>query len=115
MLADLRGSRARLWMFHATFNRLAIMLSRPGEEDVMYVIAAGCVTISAPVQWGDADISVEAFTGARPDGVRHRIVDVRAGVEVTCSSIVLLRAPTSDFYTSFDDFLQDVPQFNQSG
>lgn len=98
-----RGARATVWLFHATHKRLALMLSRRDEPEVLYVVAVGCEHIVGPFSWDLAEVVIAEH------GTEDRVVDVRAGFELRCSSTTLVKGPATDFDISFEGFLgEDV-------
>jgi hypothetical protein len=108
-LEQWRGADAKLWMFHLTHNRMALVLSRPDEPDILYVIAVGCKHIAGPFSWRSADLRILVETQAESGDPSCRVIDRRAGFEIVCSSATLVRGPASDFATTFEDFLGDAP------
>lgn len=104
-----RGAEAALWMYHATFKRLAIMLSMPDREEVLYVVAVGCRHITGSFSWDGADIMIHYDSSGGATESVSRIIDEVALFELICSSIILVRACAEDFDTSFDSFLGQDP------
>jgi hypothetical protein len=109
VLNEWRGSDAKLWMFHVTHNRLAVMLSRPDNPEVLYLVAIGCEWIRGPFSWQRANISIHSLPGDRNFDAVTRVVDEAAGFELRCSSAALARGPATDLDTSFKNFLGDAP------
>ncbi|WP_437776710.1 hypothetical protein [Sorangium sp. So ce1097] len=99
------GAEATLWMYHATFKRLAIMLSTPDRKEVLYVIAVGCRHITGPFSWDDANITIHNSSANKTMESAVRIIDELAPFELICSSVILARARAEDFDTSFNSFL----------
>lgn len=101
------GASAKLWMFHATHKRFAIMLSRPGAAEVVYIVAIGCEHIIGPFCWNDADISIMGRRSNASKRDLECIADKAAGFELVCSAVTLVRAPADDYDTTFEGFLGD--------
>lgn len=99
------GANAKLWMFHATHKRFAIMLSRPGGAEVVYIVAIGCEHIAGPFCWNDADISIMSRPSTTSKLGLECIVDKVAGFELVCSAVTLVTAPAGDYDTTFEGFL----------
>lgn len=107
------GGEATLWMYHATFKRLAIMIAMPGREEVLYVVAIGCRHMTGPFSWDGANVTVRDDSSGAATESAIRIVDEVAQFELVCSSVVLLRARAEDFDTSFDSFLGEDPDYRE--
>ena len=105
VLAHWRGADAKVWMFHATHRRLALVLSRPNEPEVIYVVANGCEYISGPICWKASDVSIHCLTG-NAEEPNCRVVDSAAGFTLICYDAVVVKAPATEFPTSFDSFLE---------
>ena len=58
VLSEYRGTQAKVWMFHISHSRLAIMLSTEEQSQVIYIVAIGCERISGPFSWENADLSI---------------------------------------------------------
>jgi hypothetical protein len=99
-----RGAQAKIWMFHTTHKRLALMLTRRNEPEVIYIVANGCEHIAGPFSWKGSNVSIERLTGSA-DQANCRIVDAAAGFTLQCSDAIVVIAPATKFPTSFDDFL----------
>jgi hypothetical protein len=98
-LSRWRGAHVALWIFHVTHKRLALRLSRRDESEVLYIVAVGCESIAGPFAWEAADVSIVQ------SGDRARVVDASAGFELGCSSITLVKGPSTEFDTSFEGFM----------
>lgn len=103
VLAQWGGARAKVWLFQSTHSKMAIMLYRPDEPEVIYVVGNGCEHIRGPFSWRDAKVSIV------PTSTETLVVDAEAGFELRCSSAVVVRGPATDFDTSFENFLGDSP------
>lgn len=105
--AELRkweNAQAQIWMSHATLKRLTLMLSRNDEPEVLFVVGTGCESIAGPFSWSEASISVSSSVNPAGEAV-FDITDQAAGFVLRCSSVTLVRAPATDFPTTFDNFL----------
>ena len=111
ILAQWRGAKAKLWMYHVTHNKLAIMLYKPDEPEVIYVVANGCEHITGPFSWKDADVSIVQSDGTET----QQVVDESAGFALTCSSAVVVRGPATDLDRTFEGFLDDSPDTATQG
>ena len=107
VLADWRGARAKLWMFHVTHNRMAISLSRKGEHEALYIICVACERLSGPFHWDQADIRIITEAPNQWGEVRRRIVDTQAGFELLCSDVVIIHGAASVPTDPFDNFLDE--------
>lgn len=94
--------------FHATHNRLAIMLSRKGSDEVLYLIAIACERMQGPFTWPTCDISVHDRPKNEWGEVSRRIVDNGAGFELICSDVTLITGAGEVFNDPFDGFLAEV-------
>jgi hypothetical protein len=101
-LSRWRGAHATLWIYNATHRRMAIMLSRPAEGTVLYVVAVGCHHIEGRFSWGDANLRIDVT------GSGETIRDRGVGFELQCSSVTLVSGPANELDTSFDHFLGDA-------
>lgn len=100
-LASWEHARADIWMFHVTHKRLALMLSRQDEPEVLYVVAVGCERMVGPFSWDSSELVVIQ------EGATVRVVDLNVGFELTCSSITLVKGLSTELDTSFEGFLGD--------
>lgn len=105
MLAQWHGTRAKIWLFHVTHNRMAIHLARKGEREGIYVIAVGCERLVGPFSWDQANMTVVTEPPNQWGEVRRRIVDRQAGFELLCSDVVIAHAPVGVPEDPFDNFL----------
>jgi hypothetical protein len=105
VLAQWRGARAKIWIFHVSHNRMAIDVSKKGERDALYIVAVGCERISGPFCWDDADIAVITEPPNQWGEVRRRIVDKHAGFELVCSDVTIAHGPAGVPNDPFDNFL----------
>lgn len=108
VLAQWRGAQAKIWLFHVTHNRMAIMLSRKDQSEVIYIVAVACEHISGPLSWNLADVSVITEPANQWGEVRRRVVDKQAGFELLCSDVAIVRGPPSVPEDSFENFLGDA-------
>lgn len=104
-----QGAEAVVWMYHATHRRLAIMLSRPGEPEVLYVVAVGCAHIHGPFRWQDASLTIAEPDRKDEHGTTARVEDKRAAFEIRCSSVALALGPATDYDATFEGFLDENP------
>lgn len=105
-LSEWRNARVQLWLYHVTHCRMALSLSRVGEREALYVLAAGCRRVSGPLQWENADISI---LGLPPEmGIRatKRIIDAGAGFELWCSDIAVAIGDAVVPCDPFEDLLE---------
>ena len=105
LLADWRGSKAEVWIFHLTFRRLAVLLRLPERSEVLYVVGLGCRHINGPFSWQNAKLSISAAasTGSvNPGEHLSRVYDLDGQFELVCSGgVVLLHC--SEIVNSFDE------------
>jgi hypothetical protein len=80
-----RGATAWLWSYSVTHSELHIRLVRPGTDENLHVICAGCRRISAPNAWRASAIEL-VF---RPDDDQACCVvqDIAAGLRVECTIV----------------------------
>ncbi|MGK3997580.1 hypothetical protein [Sorangium sp. So ce1024] len=109
-----RGADAVLWMYHATFRRLAILLSMSGREEVLYIVAVGCRRMTGPFSWSGVSVAIRDDSSGGASESVVRVVDDAALFELICSSVVLVRARAGDFDTSFDSFLGEDPDHGEA-
>src|SRR4051794_17121794 len=109
VLEQWRGACAQIWMFHVSFRRLALRLSRPDEPENVYIVAMGCGHIVGPFSWEPADLRLITNLGDEPQWAVTRIVDQKAGFDLSCSSVAMARGPATDFDKTFENFLGDPP------
>ncbi len=108
VLADWRGAKAKIWIFHVTHRRLAISLYRNGEQEVIYIVAVGCEKIAGPFSWTEADVEIIKEPLNQHGEIHHRVMDKRAGFDLLCSGVAIVRGPASVPDSFFDDFLGDA-------
>ena len=108
VLAQWRGTHAKIWIFHVSRNRMAIDVSRKGECDALYIVAVGCERISGPFRWDQADIKIITEAPNQWGEVRRRIVDTKAGFELFCSDVVIVQGTASVPTDPFENFLGGV-------
>jgi hypothetical protein len=105
LLAEWRGAKAEVWIFHLTFRRLAVLLRLPEKSEVLYVVGLGCRHINGPFSWQNAKLSVSVVTpsGSATRGERlSRVYDQDGQFELVCSGgVVLLQLP--EIVNSFDE------------
>ncbi len=106
-LATWRGAQAKIWMFHVTHNKLALILFRRDEPEVLYIVANGCEHMVGPFAWRQANITITE-TLREADDTKCHILDEAVGFNLCCSSATLVRAPATDFDTTFEGFLGDT-------
>lgn len=109
VLAQWRGADAKLWMYHVTHKRFALMLSRPNEPEVLYIVAVACERINGPFSWRQANITVVPSSNDESGEPVCRVVDKEAGFEIVCSSATLVRGPATDLDETFENFFGDAP------
>jgi hypothetical protein len=107
VLAQWRGARAKIWMFHVTHNRMAINICRKGEQEAIYIVAVGCERLSGPFHWDQANITINTDAPNQWGEVRRQVVDAQAGFELLCSDVVIFRGPASVPGDPFDNFLDE--------
>jgi len=108
VLAQWHNASARIWIFHVSLKRMAIMLSRKDDTEALYIIAIGCEYLSGPFSWEDANISTIADPPNHWGEIRYHIVDKQADFDLRCSSVVVLRGPSAVPIDSFENFLEDA-------
>src|SRR5882672_6239296 len=104
LLAEWRGARAEMWIFHVTFRRLAVLLRLPETSEVLYIVGLGCRHITGPFSWQNAELSVSALapSGSEAPGEHlSRVYDQDGQFELVCSGGVLL-LQCSEIVNSFD-------------
>lgn len=109
-LEQWRGAQAKLWMFHVTHNRFALMLFRPDEPEVLYIVAIGCKRIAGQFSWKQSNVSIVPGSSGESGEPVCRILDKQAGFELLCSSATLVRGPATELDKSFENFLGDAPE-----
>jgi hypothetical protein len=112
VLAQWQGAHAEIWIFDLTFRRLALLLTKPEVEDILYVAGMGCCHITGPFRWDNAQLSITPSDSRMSDVTGEpltRLFDQGAGFELLCrSGVGLVRGLKSDIVNSFgDDFSSD--------
>lgn len=109
-LARWSGADAKLWMYHVTHKRLALMLSKFDEPEVLYIVAVGCAYITGPFSWKKANISIIDNSNPSVGEPIHYVLDEQAGFKLSCSSVTLVTGSAVDLDTTFENFLGDAPE-----
>jgi hypothetical protein len=107
MLLQWRGAQADVCLFHITFRRLGIMLSRVREREALYVLGVSCKQISGPFSWGQADLSIMHEPANQSGEVFRRIIDTQAGFQLLCFDVTLVHGTAGvppDPFSGFFDF-----------
>jgi hypothetical protein len=98
------GTRAAIWMFDVSHRRLALLLFRPDAPEALYIVGVGCEWITGPFSWDMADLRLAHGEH------QERVTDAKAGFELRCSSVTLVKSASVDPSTSFEGFLgEEVP------
>jgi len=107
LLARYRGAQATIRLYHATHQKLALLLHKNGERGAI-VVAIGCRFVTGPVDWHDAHLTIEDRTLAPdPSGDRARdlhVIDRASGFDVKCSGVMTLAKTTDGPWPEFDSF-----------
>jgi len=101
VLRTWNGAEAILSMYHSSHRRLAIMLSRPGDQSVLFAVAVGSQTISGPVAWHNAQLEIERTDSGEV------LRDAANSFQVQCSSVTVVTGTGDEFGPTFDDFIRD--------
>ena len=108
VLAQWHGASAKIWIFHVTHSRLVISLYRNGEQEVIYIVAVGCEKIAGPFSWTEADVEIITEPPDQHGEIHHRVIDKRAGFDLLCSGVAIVRGPASVPDSPFDNFLGEA-------
>lgn len=108
ILAQWSGSEAKVWIFHVTHNRMAIMLSRTGQQEAVYVVALGCERLSGPFSWKEANLSIVTEPPNQWEEVRRHILDKQAGFDLLCSDVAVFCGPPAVPDDPFENFAGDA-------
>lgn len=109
VLAQWRGAEAKLWLFHASQNRMAIQLYQKGEPESLYIVTMGCQRISGPLRWEPAGIALRREPRNQWGESLRRVVDDEAGFELLCSDVALVRMPPALPPSPFSGLFVDPP------
>ena len=113
VLSQWQGAEAEVWIFDLTFRRLALLLRKPGADDILYVVGIGCRHITGPFRWDNAHLSIALSDTRRSDITGEpltRLFDQGAGFELLCDGAGLVRGLKTDIVNSFgDEFVSDRP------
>jgi hypothetical protein len=109
VLAQWANTDAKIWVFHVSLKRMAIVLTRNGEPEVLYIVAVGCEHISGPFSWKQANVSIITDAPNQWGEVYRRIIDKQAGFELRSLDVVLARGPAGIPVNPFDNFIGDAP------
>lgn len=115
VLAEWRGTQAKVWAFHVSHSRMAISLTRPGEGETLYVVGIACERFSGPLRWAHADISVTKEPPNQWGEVLCRLTDKQAGFELLCSDVAVVRGLATVPNDPFDNFFGSPPQGDRKG
>jgi hypothetical protein len=99
-LARWRGGSARLWMYHPSHSRLALMLYRPEQpeaDEALYVAGADCQRMKADFFWQPVDLRISSVETTEKAGLDCVVTDRVGGLELHCGAVVLIRGPLADF------------------
>ena len=105
VLAEWRGTQAKIWAFHPSRKRMAISLSRGSENEALYVVGIACEHLAGPFRWDHADISIVADPPNQWGEVRRHVVDKQAGFDLVCSDVAMVRGPAVLPIDPFDNFI----------
>ena len=108
ILLQWRGADAKIWMFDVSLKRLGIRLSRKDEAEVLYIVAITCEHIVGQFSWKNADLLVATGRNNEYGEPICSVTDSKAGFELLCSSVVLVKGPATDLDKTFDSFLGDA-------
>ena len=75
VLTQWRGTHAKIWIYHISRKRLAINLSKEGEQEALFIIGIACERISGPFRWDQADVRILTEAPNQWGDVRRRIAD----------------------------------------
>ena len=109
VLKEWRGADARVWRFHASLNRLALRLDRPGAPQHIYLVMVGCKHFVGSFGWKSADVSITFDESLDVHEGPYLVVDKGAGFQVRCSSVWIAQSLPKDLHMDFDEFLADEP------
>lgn len=96
ILDQWRGSRARVWRYHASLSRLVVCLRHPDKAVFLFVLAAGCQHVQGPFGWDSC--SFEAAEIVDSHGLPLlELRDPGAGFKLECSSILTYVKDSGEF------------------
>ncbi len=92
VLRDWNGATAKVWVYHVSLSRLAIMLENGGNR-ALYVLAVGCQHFSGPFKWERCEIAIVSDPLDATGKILCRVLDRNVGLELICDSVVLAEGP----------------------
>jgi hypothetical protein len=107
VLARWRGAHAQIWMYHVSHKRIMISLSRKGDSESAYVMAAGCRRISGPFAWAPSEIQFLQRKTEEADQAGTVIVDLESKFELICTDVAIYEGPSDIPADSFSGFLSE--------
>jgi hypothetical protein len=106
VLAQWANAEAKIWIFHVSLKRMAIVLTRKGERNAIYIVAIGCENISGPFSWKRANIIIEK--NMQKGDVRYRVIDRQAKFDLLCGGVAIAHGPATVPINPFDNFIGDT-------
>ena len=103
LLLTYKGADAQICMFSISLWRLAIRLVMHGNDEVIYVIGAGCRHLNGNFSFKSTNLTISEEDH---DEIITKITDTDAGFELlTSGGFAIAQGLESEFGTSFDNFL----------
>jgi hypothetical protein len=100
-LASCFGRGAKLWMYHVSHQRFAIMLAGPDPQVTFYLVAYGCESIRGKFRWDKSNLSITHRDG------RCVVADPDAGFELVCDGVTAVETSPAAFPADFGAFFAD--------
>jgi hypothetical protein len=109
ILESIGRTRVIVSMFSPSLWRIGLRISQPGNEnEVSFLIAAGCKRINGPFRMTDSVVHIE--TMGEGDDLIYIISDKSNNFELLANAgVVLAQGHAAEFGSSFDNFLSGKP------
>lgn len=108
LLQSYIGAILQIAFYSESLKRIAIRISLPNVNEVLYIVGIGCESISGRFSFSNIDASIMVTVNDETKETVTKVSDRTSGFElVTTGGFSLAQGYESEFGTSFDDFIRD--------
>lgn len=102
-----QGSTVQVFMYTASLKRIALKLSLPNVNEIIYLVGVGCESMAGNFTFSNADLSITTSIDENFNEMITKITD-KSGFElITSGGFSLAYGLEADFGTSFENFLMN--------
>ncbi|WP_294211275.1 hypothetical protein [uncultured Chryseobacterium sp.] len=108
ILSEYDSNKAKIWLFDISHIKIAIKIFSAEDENIIYLVAAGCKYIKGFFSLQNPKFSIIQYFSEENLETEFKIIDVNSDFELIATvGVALAKGIETEFGDSFENFLRE--------